>query len=143
MVLYGMKRTFSTAPQSPIFFLTCPCSWQKKSYTLSGSGEHTLKWVYSKNSSGYSGEDCGWVDGLLVGTGKLYPAPDEKSEALDSNLKFIVSGDAPNWYIESGADDDYYYDGDSLRSSETLGNNEETRLQAIVESDSSETIKFH
>jgi len=35
--------------------------WQQKSYNVS-SGIHTLKWVYSKNSSGYSGDDCGWVD---------------------------------------------------------------------------------
>jgi len=35
--------------------------WQQKSYNVS-SGIHTLKWVYSKNSSGYSGDDCGWID---------------------------------------------------------------------------------
>jgi RHS repeat-associated protein len=36
--------------------------WQAKSYTLSGSSTHTLKWCYIKNSYGSSGSDCGWVD---------------------------------------------------------------------------------
>ncbi len=35
--------------------------WQKKSYSLS-AGSRTLKWVYSKDSSGLAGDDCGWVD---------------------------------------------------------------------------------
>jgi hypothetical protein len=69
--------------------------WQKKSYSLS-AGSRTLKWEYIKNSSVSEGDDCGWVDGLLVGTGKLYPAPDEISEALDTNLKFTKSGG--KWY---------------------------------------------
>jgi len=115
--------------------------WQKKSYTLSGSGQHTLKWEYSKNSSGSDGEDCGWVDGLLVGTGKLYPTPDEKSEALDSNLKFTESGEG-SWYIESGTQADYYYDGDAMIIT-GVDASEEGHLHAIVDSDSSETIKFY
>ena len=47
--------------------------WQKKSYSLS-AGSRTLKWVYSKNSSTSEGDDCGWVDGLVVGTGSLITA---------------------------------------------------------------------
>jgi hypothetical protein len=108
----------------------------QKDYKLS-----TLKWEYSKNSSGSDGEDRGWVDGLMVGTGKIYPTPDENSEALDSNLKFTKSGDG-SWSIESGTQADYYYDGDSMKIADT-NNTEEGCLQTIVESDSSETIKFH
>jgi len=72
------------------------------------------------------------VDGLLVVTGSLYPTPDDNSEALDSNLKFTESGEG-SWYIASGTSDDYYYDGDALKS-----DSNDTCLQAIVESDSSE-----
>jgi hypothetical protein len=114
--------------------------WEKKSYSLS-AGSRTLKWVYSKDSSGSSGDDRCWVDGLVVGTDILYPEPDEKSEMLDSHLKFTESGEG-SWFTSWGAGDEYYYDGDAMVSDDT-GHNEETRLQAIVESDSSETIKFH
>jgi len=36
--------------------------WQKKLFTISGSGTHTLLWRYTKDDSGYSGSDCAWVD---------------------------------------------------------------------------------
>jgi hypothetical protein len=42
--------------------------WQKKSFTFSGSGTKTLKWVYSRDSSGEGGENYGWVDGLVIGS---------------------------------------------------------------------------
>jgi len=80
---------------------------------------------------------CGWVDGLVVGTGSLVIPPDDNSEALDSHLKFTESGDG-SWFTAW----DYYYDGDALYIAD-VSVGEEGRLQAIVESDSSETIKFH
>jgi len=113
--------------------------WQKKSYSLS-AGSHTLKWVYSKDSSGYAGDDCGWVDGLTVGTGSLAGQPDTMSEALDSQLKFTESGTG-DWWLASGIDDDYYYEADSAQATGTEG--EEACLQAIVDSPNSETVKFY
>ncbi len=113
--------------------------WQKKSYSLS-AGSHTLKWVYSKDSSGYAGEDCGWVDGLTVGTTSFVGQPDTMSEALDSQLKFTESGTG-DWWLASGVDDDYYYEADSAQATGTQG--EEACLQAIVDSPNSETVKFY
>ena len=63
--------------------------------------------------------------------------PDDNSEALGSHLKFTESGEG-SWFTAWGTDADYYYDGDALQS-----DSNDTCLQAIVESDSSETIKFH
>ena len=40
---------------------TSMSSFAEKSYTLE-SGEHSIKWVYSKDGSADSGSDCGWVD---------------------------------------------------------------------------------
>lgn len=37
-------------------------SWALKSYTITGTGTHTVKWRYVKDSSDESGSDCGWVD---------------------------------------------------------------------------------
>jgi hypothetical protein len=36
--------------------------WRGQSYTITGSGTHTLKWRYTKNGYGSSGSDCGYVD---------------------------------------------------------------------------------
>jgi hypothetical protein len=41
-------------------------NWTPKTYTISTTGSHTLRWRYVKNASGSSGSDCGWVDGLTV-----------------------------------------------------------------------------
>jgi hypothetical protein len=116
--------------------------WQKKkSYSLS-AGSHTLKWVYSKDASGSAGEDCGWVDGLTVGTGSFVGQPDAMSEALDSQLKFTESG-GQGWWIASGTDNEYYYEADAAQSDYNLPHNGETCLQAIVDSPNSETLKFY
>ena len=40
---------------------TSMSSFAEKSCTLE-SGEHSIKWVYSKDGSANSGSDCGWVD---------------------------------------------------------------------------------
>ncbi len=113
--------------------------WEKKSYSLS-AGSRTLKWVYSKDGSGYGGEDCGWVDGLTVGTTSYVGQADQMSEALDSNLKFTESGTG-SWYAVSGITHEYYYEADSAESE--AADDEEACLQTIVDSDSSETIKFY
>jgi len=38
-------------------------SWAQRTYTVS-SGQHTLKWSFTKDYSVSSGSDCGWVDKL-------------------------------------------------------------------------------
>jgi len=120
--------------------------WEKKSYSLS-AGSRTLKWRYVKNGSTSEGDDLGWVDGVYVGpsSGSLTPeAPGELSEAVDSALKFTTRGDDDCiWSVDSGYDSEYYYEGDSGRSDNSLADSNESCLQAVVESSSSETLKFH
>jgi len=77
----------------------------------------------------------------VVGTSSLVPPPNSISEALDSDLYFTESGDG-SWFIESGTQDDYYYDGDAMIITD-VDTSEEGHLHAIVDSDSSETIKFY
>ena len=38
--------------------------WTQKTYTVTGSGTHSLLWQYIKDSSGSEGDDSGWVDWL-------------------------------------------------------------------------------
>ena len=119
--------------------------WQKKSFQLS-AGTRTLRWIYEKDSDTTDGSDCGWVDGLYTGpsSGDLpLEPPGELSEAVDSALKFTTRGDDDCiWSVDSGYDSEYYYDGDSARSDNSLADSNESCLQAVVESDSSETLKF-
>jgi RHS repeat-associated protein len=42
--------------------ISADTNWRAKSYAITGSGAHTLKWRYRKNGWGTSGSDCGWVD---------------------------------------------------------------------------------
>lgn len=39
--------------------------WSQKTFTVSGSGSHTLRWTYSKDDSESKGFDCGWVDEVV------------------------------------------------------------------------------
>ena len=42
--------------------LTGEIGWTRAEVAVTGSGEHVLKWNYTKDGSGTKGEDCGWVD---------------------------------------------------------------------------------
>ena len=39
-------------------------SWAHKIHYI-GDGPHTLRWEYTKDGSGSTGEDCGWVDEVV------------------------------------------------------------------------------
>ena len=39
--------------------------WSEETYTIE-EGVHTLRWVYSKDSSVSSGEDCAWLDNIVL-----------------------------------------------------------------------------
>ena len=39
-------------------------AWTKVSFELGEGGTHTLRWEYTKDASGSSGKDCGWIDNV-------------------------------------------------------------------------------
>jgi hypothetical protein len=43
-------------------YISGDVDWQQESFTISGALPHTLKWVYTKDSSVSNGSDCGWLD---------------------------------------------------------------------------------
>ncbi len=82
--------------------------WQLKSFAVTGSGTHTLKWQYIKNSSVSDGNDCGWVDyvrwtGLSQG-----PDPDQWETAeyeydpSGRRIKKKVNGYATRYLYDGG-----------------------------------------
>lgn len=50
--------------------------WEQKQYNISGSGSHTLKWRYIKDSSEEAGDDRGSVDYLQWSGSSPSPPPD-------------------------------------------------------------------
>jgi len=47
-------------------------SWTQKTYSID-SGTHSLRWCYTKDDSGSSGEDCGWLDKVEFSAGPEPP----------------------------------------------------------------------
>jgi RHS repeat-associated protein len=92
-------------------------AWQQKSYSVS-SGIHILKWRYVKNSSGSSGQDCGWVD-YVQWTG---PSPkQDPSKWQQIVYKQDVAGRRVEKQVD-GYSTRYVYDGDQVIA-EYDGNN--------------------
>ena len=99
--------------------------WQEKTYSLS-SGNHTIKWGYTKDYSVSRGSDCGWVDKVVI---SAFPSSSELAEAVDNtNLSLGTCGDAL-WINDTST---YWYDGDSARSG-NISNNQDTWMQTTVQ----------
>ena len=85
-------------------------SWEQKTCTL-GSGTHTLRWTYTRDSMEYEGR--GWVDGLTW-SGSCPPAPEPDPAAW---LTLLYHYDAAGRRVEKKYDSSvvtkYVYDGDS------------------------------
>ncbi len=60
---------------------------------------------------------------------------------MDSSLKFTTL-EPYRRSVDSGIGAKYYYDGDSAKSYTGLDEDGESWMQAIVDSDTSETLKF-
>ena len=86
-------------------------AWQEKTYVVSGSGSHTLKWRYVKDGTTSDGDDCGCVD-WVQWTG---PLPQDPPATSWRNLTYTY--DAGGRRIEKKYNGDtvlkYVYDGDS------------------------------
>jgi RHS repeat-associated protein len=87
--------------------------WEQFSWEVTGTGTHTLKWVYQRNSQNYAGAgyvDCVEWDGYL-------PLPPAQSEPDPEDWKILTYVyDAAGRRIEKKYDGDtivqYVYDGD-------------------------------
>ena len=40
-------------------------NWTEVTYEITSPGAHALRWTYSKDVTGGSGQDCGWVDEVV------------------------------------------------------------------------------
>lgn len=67
--------------------------WTNVSVEIAGSGEHTLRWVYQKDSSDKSGEDCAWLD-EVVWTPVPDPIPELSTTATAAEVAAALEGSA-------------------------------------------------
>jgi RHS repeat-associated protein len=86
--------------------------WQQKTYEVTGSGSHTLKWKYVKDSSTSDGSDCGWVDWLQWDDGQpqsiLPPADWSQASYAYDPMGRRIERKVDNWTQR------YVYDGDMV-----------------------------
>ncbi|MBE0517870.1 MAG: hypothetical protein IH630_01425 [Thermoplasmata archaeon] len=60
--------------------------WTTEEYSL-GSGEFDIQWTYSKDGSGSSLDDCGWIDNLVISS----VAPSPPSISLESSYSALYN----------------------------------------------------
>lgn len=89
--------------------------WQERTVRL-GSGEHRLRWTYSKNATGSSGDDRGWLDVLNISTATPGPGLGEAVDATDltwtTNSRAWKGFEAPSHDLEDAAESgnaDYHW----------------------------------
>ena len=71
-------------------------SWAQAKFPVS-SGTHTFKWIYEKDYSGTSGNDCAWIDYIELPTmmvSTVFAGPDDASCA---NIEYQCEGSSTNF----------------------------------------------
>jgi RHS repeat-associated protein len=107
--------------------------WEQYTYTVSGSGSHTLQWKYSKDAGGSGSDDCIWVDHI-----EWTPSTSALANAVDSPLTYTTGGNV--WW--SNQISTYYYGGDAAQSGSDVNDNEESWMQTTVSVQTSGTVSF-
>jgi hypothetical protein len=93
--------------------------WQLEVFSVP-SGQHVLEWRYAKDGSISSGQDCGWVDGVLYSI--------NLSHALDSPGINYTSGGTAGWIGQ----DRTYLVGDSAAQSRPISHFQTSWLQCTL-----------
>lgn len=84
--------------------------WGRKAYAVS-AGPHTFKWVYDKDGSQSNGDDCAWIDYIILPPEMSMTASAGPDMAVCGEVECVVYGDA-NMYesIEWTTEGDGYFD---------------------------------
>jgi hypothetical protein len=97
----GVFQSQISGPMSPA---AGPANWELRTYTL-GAGDHTLRWVYSKDPSTSVGRDAAWLDSLSLQPGSSLPvitSPLVATAYLGREFKYqITATNVPTSYAAS------------------------------------------
>ncbi len=87
----GVFQSQISGPLAPTGASTS--GWELKSFTV-GSGDHTLRWIYSKDPSAVAGRDSGWVDQVTLENGSSLPvitSPLTATAYLGRDFKYQIT----------------------------------------------------
>jgi M6 family metalloprotease-like protein len=93
--------------------------WQLKIYGVQKGSK--IDWKYVKDGSGFAGEDCGWIDRVLITDASL-------AQAVDCIFLAWSTGGSMPWFSESTT---YTYGGKAAQSGH-IGDNQESWIKTIV-----------
>ena len=65
----GVFQSQISGPMAPVGGVA---TWELRTYTL-GAGNHTLRWIYSKDPSAAAGRDASWLDAVTFQAGNSLP----------------------------------------------------------------------
>lgn len=102
-------------------------NWTTFNYTIS-QGDHTLKWVYSKDESVSTGDDLGWIDNVSIPVNRADSNPGNGGSSSDSDFDFESESGLDNFDFSSdnswSITDDQAKQGSSSLGSGAIGNSE-------------------
>ena len=81
--------------------------WNEKKYLIT-EGSTELKWIYSKDGSVSSGEDCGWIDNLKLYKTKIDTTPDTVTyNDVTVDIQYTTDSIIKQYKIDDGLYQDY------------------------------------
>lgn len=92
-----------------------------------GPGKHLVRWIYDKDFSVSSGDDCVWIDNITWTSLKGTPGSGIVNAIDDSMLPVLKGGDA-DWVLQSGTT----HDGSDAAQNNTVGDNEWSWFMAEI-----------
>ena len=101
--------------------------WQHKEIMIP-SGNHAVKWAYTKDGSVDSGSDMAWLDKVVFAEGSEPPPESSLDEALDNDDLNCSTGGGGNWFGQSQV---YWFDNDAAQSA-TISHNQTSWLQTDI-----------
>lgn len=107
--------------------------WAYAGFPIS-AGAHTFEWQYSKDGSGSSGADAGWVDYIQFTPG---PGSISLGEAVDNTSLSWTSGGSANWFCQGLT----YTSGNDAAQSGAINDSESTYMETSV--NGSGTVSFY
>ena len=83
--------------------------WTQFTSEISGKGAHTLRWTYSKDSSGSAGDDSAWIDQLSFGPTVRVVFNPTYGSVVPSEMKYVIG--AKFGSLPRPTSDEWTFDG--------------------------------
>ena len=106
-----------------VAFLCDETEWMNMAVWVTGEGEHYLRWTFTRDEEGSSGEDCAWLTNVTIGE----IPPVAFGEYLNWPEQTFTTGGDAGWMRVKGVSADGY----ALRSG-AITHSQTSRLETVV-----------